>query len=37
MDVPTVLPVVDRDDLPKEKPLHENLPKPPTLLLLVTD
>ena len=36
MDVPTVLPVVDRDDLPKEKPLHENLPKPPTLLLLVS-
>lgn len=34
MDTPTILPVQDRDDLPKEKPLHENLPKPPCLLLM---
>ncbi len=33
---PEVLPVQDRDDLPKEKPLHPHLPKPPTLMLLVS-
>lgn len=34
MSMPSILPVVDRDDLPKEKPLHPNLPKPPCLMLL---
>jgi len=31
---PKILPVQDRDDLPKEKPLHPNLPKPPILMVL---
>tara|TARA_R110001592_G_scaffold361604_3_gene672712 strand:- start:448 stop:1212 length:765 start_codon:yes stop_codon:yes gene_type:complete len=34
MDIPKILPVNDRDDMPKEKPLHINLPKPPCLMLL---
>ena len=34
MDIPKILPVNDREDMPKEKPLHINLPKPPCLMLL---
>jgi hypothetical protein len=33
-DAPIVLPVVDRDDIPKEKPIHPHLPKPPCLMLM---
>ena len=33
---PEVLPVKPPDDLPKEKPLHPNLPKPPTLLTMIS-
>tara|TARA_R110001592_G_scaffold86176_3_gene254411 strand:+ start:181 stop:987 length:807 start_codon:yes stop_codon:yes gene_type:complete len=33
-DGPKIMPVQDRDDLPKEKPLHPNLPKPPVLMVL---
>ncbi len=35
-NLPTILPVQDRTDLPKEKPLHPHLPTPPTNLILVS-
>ncbi len=35
-NVPEVLPVKPPDDLPKEKPLHPHLPKPPTLLMMIS-
>lgn len=34
--VPEILPVKPPDDIPKEKPLHPNLPKPPTELLMIS-
>ena len=35
-NIPEVLPVKPPDNLPKEKPLHPNLPKPPTLLTMIS-
>ncbi len=35
-NVPEVLPVKPPDDLPKEKPIHPHLPKPPTLLMMIS-
>ena len=34
--IPEILPVKPPDDLPKEKPLHPHLPKPPTLLTMIS-
>lgn len=36
MEGPQILPVQERTDLPPEKPLHPNLPKPPTLLTMIS-
>ena len=33
-NVPVVLPVKDRDDVPPEKPVHPHLPSMPCLLLM---
>ena len=35
-NVPIILPVVDRTDLPKQKPIHPNLPEPPNLWVLIS-
>ena len=35
-NIPEVLPVKPPDNLPKEKPLHPHLPKPPTLLTMIS-
>ena len=35
-NAPEVLPVKPPDNLPKEKPLHPHLPKPPTLLMMIS-
>ena len=36
LTTPDVLPVKPPDDLPKEKPIHPHLPKPPSLLLMIS-
>mgnify|MGYP003148909817 CR=1 FL=1 len=33
---PVILPVQERTDLPKQKPLHPNLPEPPNLWVLIS-